>query len=137
MAGLACAAGCAVGQADQGLPGRPLENVTAPPLTSADTQRIGSGLTVSLTAGGPVPRQLVAGLGDTITWRNDSGGKVSVHLIDGTRPSGDIPPGGTFTHVFETVGSFAYRTSKDGEPVGFVEILPHAGQEPTPATPTR
>ncbi|MEV6985256.1 hypothetical protein AB0M95_28890 [Sphaerisporangium sp. NPDC051017] len=139
MAGLLCAAGCAVGQEDQTPPNKSrVPTATAAPLTSAETARIANGAMVRLTDAGPIPKHLITGVGTTITWKNDTAKSASVRLIDGTKPSGDIPPGGTFTHVFETMGSYAYRLTKDGELVGVVEVMPHETTQAVPSpSPTR
>ncbi|WP_214103540.1 cupredoxin domain-containing protein [Acrocarpospora catenulata] len=81
---------------------------------------------VRITGDGVVPRRLVSGVGEEVSWRNESGTPVTVKLIDGTPPSGALKPGEVFTHTFETAGTFAYKLDAEKDPVGIVEVLPHA-----------
>ncbi|MEZ0074723.1 hypothetical protein [Planotetraspora sp. GP83] len=138
MTGLVGVTGCAAGDPD----GRPeqspqartiaqMEQPASPLPASPDV--ISAGDSIRVTGKGPVPRQLVTGTGETITWRNETAKPISVRLIDGSKPSGAIPPGGTYTHVFDTAGSFAYRIGKSDDPAGVVEVLPQPSSEPTPA----
>ncbi|WP_405140235.1 hypothetical protein OG589_25360 [Sphaerisporangium sp. NBC_01403] len=131
MSGLLAVTGCAVGEAERSLPAR-VRDVTSSPLPRATSDQIAAGGTVRVTAKGPVPHQLIAGTGETITWRNETAKTISVRLIDGSEPSGDVQPGGSYTHVFDTAGSFAYRIGKAGAPAGVVEILPHTDGTPAP-----
>jgi plastocyanin len=131
VSSLLAATGCAVGRPDQAPPRR-VRAVTSSPLPPAPSEKISAGKEVHVTKDGPLPHQLVAGTGETITWRNETAKTISVGLIDGSRPSGDILPGDAYTHVFDTAGSFAYRIGKPRQPAGVVEILPQANQEPAP-----
>ncbi|GAA1295706.1 hypothetical protein Psi02_11530 [Planotetraspora silvatica] len=134
MSGILAVTGCAVGEVDQAPSQQRTRPVTSSPLPAAPSDEMAAGNLVSITGSGPVPRQLIAGTGETISWRNDTAKTVSVGLIDGSKPSGAIPPGGAYTHVFDTAGSYAYRIGKSGDPVGVVEIMPQSDQVPVPAS---
>lgn len=70
---------------------------------------VAAGRMVRLTDAGPVPKRIVAGPGDRITWRNESFRPREVRLMDGTVASGPIAPGGDYAHTFPTSGTFAYQ----------------------------
>ncbi|TMQ91778.1 hypothetical protein ETD83_29300 [Actinomadura soli] len=82
------------------------ETKTLPRVVSTE---VAAGRTVRLTDAGPVPRRVIAGPGDRITWRNESSAPREVRLMDGTAPSGPIAPGGAYARTFSTSGTFAYR----------------------------
>ncbi|MFI0424252.1 hypothetical protein [Spongiactinospora sp. 9N601] len=85
-----------------------------PPVTVA------AGRSIAITEQGPVPRHLIAGPGDDISWRNDTPSDQRVTMVDGTE-SGLIKPGESFTRRFPTSGTFAYEIGPDGAQ-GLVEI---------------
>lgn len=94
-----------------------------------------AGTSIRLTAAGVIPKRLIAGPGDTVTWRNETGAPQTVRLIDGTRPSAPIPPGGSYSHLFPTSGTFAYRLGKAKTLAGVIEInLPSTPSIPPPRT---
>ncbi|RAY11391.1 hypothetical protein DPM19_30675 [Actinomadura craniellae] len=98
----------------------PPEERALPPVVSTE---LAAGKVVRLTEAGPVPNRLIAGPGDTITWRNESAKPRVVSLLDGTPPSKEIPPGGRYERAFPTSGTFAYRldNAKKGT-AGVIEI---------------
>ncbi|WP_131742775.1 hypothetical protein [Actinomadura roseirufa] len=99
---------------------------------------VAAGKTVRLTDAGPVPKRLVAGPGDRITWRNESSVPRVVRLMDGSVPSQAIAPGGTYAHTFSTSGTFAYRLGADsgGAAKGGASTPPKTPVEkPTQALP--
>ena len=100
-----------------------LAGCAAPDMTTVEPKisstAIMAGKAVRLTDAGPVPQHLVAGPGDMVVWTNDTGAAQRIELIDGTPPSPQIPPGGTYQHRFPQSGSFAYHV---GGRVGVVEI---------------
>ncbi|GIH21840.1 hypothetical protein Aph01nite_01500 [Acrocarpospora phusangensis] len=114
----------AVATACSPAPAAPAATTPAPVNTAA-----AFGHEVRITSTGAVPKLLVSGVGEAVAWRNDSGGEVTVRLIDGTPPSGALKPGDVFSHTFTTAGTFAYtldRESKSAkDPAGVVEVLPH------------
>ncbi|MFI9553892.1 hypothetical protein [Nonomuraea endophytica] len=106
---LACAvAGCSAPAGEGAGP-------DVPRVVSTD---VAVGKEITITAAGPVPRHLIAGPGDRITWRNTTSGDQTVTLADGTS-SGAIGPGQVFTREFPTSGSFTYKL---GTASGLVEI---------------
>jgi plastocyanin len=127
LTGILTATGCAVGQ-----PSVNPAQTQFTELPPAPTDVMDNGTLIRITGTGALPHSLIAAVGDTITWRNDSGKIITVRLIDGSEPSGDIGPGGTYTHVFGTSGSFAYRVGRSNDPAGIVEVLPPASSESTP-----
>jgi plastocyanin len=93
-----------------------------------------AGKSVRLTAAGPIPNRLIAGPGDTVAWHNEAATPQTVRLLDGTKPSGPIPPGGWYSHFFSTSGTFAYRLGTAKTPAGVIEInLPATPQPVRPA----
>ena len=56
-----------------------------------------------------LPATLTVGVGVTVTWRNDDGVTHRVVADGGSFAGPDIPPGGTFSHTFNTPGVFTYH----------------------------
>ncbi|GAA3643537.1 hypothetical protein GCM10022224_002440 [Nonomuraea antimicrobica] len=107
----------------------------APDVPAAATGDVAAGKEIELTARGPVPRHLIAGPGDRVTWHNGTSSDQTVTMLDGTK-SGVIRPGRSFTRDFPTSGTFAYKVAPGDRP-GLVEInLPEPSQEPATPAPS-
>jgi plastocyanin len=55
------------------------------------------------------PNALNVTAGTTVTWVNNDGTTHTVTADDGSFDSGDIAPGGSFTHKFAAVGTVSYH----------------------------
>jgi plastocyanin len=49
--------------------------------------------------------------GTTVTWTNNDATTHTVTADDGSFDSGNVAPGGTFSHTFNAVGTIAYHCS--------------------------
>lgn len=54
------------------------------------------------------PAALDIGIGTTVTWTNEDGTQHTVTAGDGSFDSGALAQGGTFSHTFDTAGTFDY-----------------------------
>lgn len=58
------------------------------------------------------PSQITVNKGDTVTWTNNDSMAHTVTSDTGSElDSGDIQPGSTYSHTFNTAGSFQYHCS--------------------------
>ncbi len=63
--------------------------------------------------------------GTTVTWRNLGGSAHTVTSDDGTSfDSGSLAPGATFTHTFNTSGSFPYNCIFHSGMTGTIIVSP-------------
>lgn len=88
--------------------------------TAADTTTTASD-EMTTTAGGSMeasvsmvditfePAEMTIEVGTTVTWTNDDTVAHTVTALDGSFLSGTLDPGGSFSHTFETTGTFDYR----------------------------
>jgi plastocyanin len=86
-----------------------------------------------------VPHNIVIVPGTTVTWTNRSTVEHMLIADDGSFTSGQIPVGGTFSHLFSGTGTFLYYDSANGSPggegmFGIVVVLP-AGTAATSVIP--
>jgi plastocyanin len=88
----------------------------AGPLGAATTK------TVQITDTGFGPPTLEVESGDTVVWTNDGTATHDVSADDGTFQSGPMSPGQTFTFVFETQGTFVYRSTTDSSLTGSIMV---------------
>ena len=56
-----------------------------------------------------VPATITIGLGDTVTWTNNASDPHTSTSDTGIWDSGSMSPGATFSHTFNSAGSFAYH----------------------------
>jgi plastocyanin len=54
------------------------------------------------------PASLHIGTGTTVTWTNEDGTQHTATAADGSFDSGAIAEGDTFSHTFDTAGTFDY-----------------------------
>jgi plastocyanin len=57
------------------------------------------------------PASVTVKLGDTVMWTNDGPSTHTVTADDGSFESGDLSAGKTFSHMFQTAGTFTYHCS--------------------------
>jgi len=57
------------------------------------------------------PSAITIKVGDTVTWTNNGPSIHTVTADDGSFDSGDLSGGKTFSHTFQTAGTFAYHCS--------------------------
>jgi plastocyanin len=57
------------------------------------------------------PASVTVKLGDTVMWTNDGPSTHTVTADDGSFESGDLSAGKTFSHTFQTAGTFTYHCS--------------------------
>ncbi len=73
------------------------------------------------------PSQLTVGIGQTVTWRNESVGQQhTVTSVDGRFDSGVMSAGGSFTMTFAQTGTFNYSCTIHPTMKGSVLVLPIA-----------
>ena len=56
-----------------------------------------------------VPATVTIGVGDTVTWTNNATDPHTSTSDTGIWDSGSMSPGATFSHTFNSAGSFAYH----------------------------
>lgn len=71
-----------------------------------------------------VPQNLLIEVGDTVIWTNNDGTTHTVTSTDltGELDSGNIGNGGTYSHVFNAVGTFTYRCELHTGMTGSVSV---------------
>lgn len=69
----------------------------------------------------PAPAALVVEVGDRVRWRNETGQPLTIRSPDGEIRAPEIPPGGSWTHVFAREGRHAYAVPGKGV-AGSVEV---------------
>ncbi len=57
------------------------------------------------------PATVTIALGGTVTWTNDGPSTHTITADDGSFDSGDLSKGKTFSHTFQTAGTFTYHCS--------------------------
>lgn len=72
------------------------------------------------------PSQLTVGIGQTVTWRNESLGQHTVTAVDGLFSSGVLSAGNSFTMTFAKAGVFNYTCTIHPTMKGSVIVLPIA-----------
>lgn len=60
------------------------------------------------------PQNLVVAPGSTVVWINQSGQQHTVTADDGSFASGTLSPNGTYSHVFNTTGTYPYYSQNGG-----------------------
>jgi plastocyanin len=63
-------------------------------------------------------------VGTEVTWTNKDPTTHTVTFSNGQIDSLDLPPEGTFKHVFDEVGSFAYRCVIHADMLGSIVVTP-------------
>jgi plastocyanin len=89
----------------------------------ADEADLADGPTVSVTDSGFEPADLTVHQGDTVVW---AFGGVLPHTVsadDGSFGSDILEPGATFSHTFDTLGSFRYTCTLHPAMVGTITVV--------------
>src|SRR5690606_21106898 len=68
-----------------------------------------TGSTVTIDNFALSPTTLTVGAGTTVTWVNNDTAAHTVTADDGSFDSGNLAPGDSFTHTFDSAGSFSYH----------------------------
>lgn len=68
------------------------------------------------------PEMTSVAVGDTVTWTHEGDITHNVTARDGSFASDNLRVGETFTHTFDTAGSFEYRCTLHGQMVATVEV---------------
>ena len=87
------------------------------------------------------PKTISINIGDTITWTNDGPSPHTVTADNGNFDAGNLDKGATFSHTFDTAGTFAYYCKYHGSKGGVsmaasVTVGAAAGAAPAAATPS-
>lgn len=97
---------------------------------SPDPGLFAFGQSVQIADHGVVPRQLIAIVGEEVTFENRSSTERVIEFTNGaidaagTVTSGPIPPGGRFSYRPATTGSIAYRAGDEPTMEGRVQVDP-------------
>ncbi len=81
---------------------------------------------VSIVGRAYQPAQLTVGIGQTVTWRDESFGQHTVTSVDGQFDSGVMSTGSSFTMTFAKAGTFNYSCTIHPTMKGSVLVLPVA-----------
>lgn len=79
-------------------------------------------VTATITNGAITPSQISVGVGSTVTWMNNDTIAHSVVADGGAFNSGTIAPGGQFSFMFSTAGTFAYHDASSTSMTGTVIV---------------
>ena len=71
------------------------------------------GPTIVIHDGAFDPPTVTVHAGEAVSWTNASSRSVEVITADGTLDSGEVAPGGGFTHVFDAPGAVDYYVGGD------------------------
>lgn len=96
--------------------------VSAIALLSAANATQGRGVIVAIADGQFIPAQLTIAVGTSVTWNNQDQRDHSIVADDGSFSSGNLKPGRSFSHRFETPGSFGYRCALHPRERGVVVV---------------
>lgn len=69
------------------------------------------------------PSDLVAVVGDTVTWRNVDSSTHNIEADDGSFASGDLAPGATFSFTFSRAGAYPYQCTIHNFMTGRVDVF--------------
>lgn len=85
------------------------------------------------TTWGFEPPDLIIETGTTVIWRNNGKNVHTVSADDKSFDSGEIQPGATWQHTFESAGAFAYHCTPHPWMQAQVRIVAPGGTTPPPA----
>jgi plastocyanin len=121
---LLCAAALAACGASGGSPAASTAASEAAPSEAAPSEAPAAGggdaVTIQNFAFGPASLSVAAGT--TVTWTNSDSAPHTATGDDGSFDSSNIAPGATFSHAFETAGTFAYHCSLHPNMTGTIEV---------------
>jgi plastocyanin len=81
------------------------------------------------------PGSLSVLAGDSVTWTNDDFFRHALAAVDGSFASGPLDGGATFSHVFDTPGTFAYVCTLHPFMTGRINVFAFALRGPERPTP--
>ena len=81
------------------------------------------------------PKSMTVGVGETVTWTNDSDAPHTVDADDGSFESDTFNENGTFAHTFSSAGTFAYHCDIHSYMQGTVVVTATAATPATGGTP--
>lgn len=84
---------------------------------------VGSPTIYIMKGGGFSPAEYWVVPGANVTWINTDGQSHTVTSNEGVFSSGDIPPGGSFSHTFTTKGPNSYYCSYHPEEAGTIHVV--------------
>jgi plastocyanin len=76
----------------------------------------------TIESGGFTPSQITVPTGASVTWTNGDSVAHTVVAGDPAFDSGPIPPGGTFSQMFPSAGTFTYHDGANPDMVGVVMV---------------
>jgi plastocyanin len=85
-----------------------------------------AGMRVSIVGRAYQPSQLTVGIGQTVTWQDESLSQHTVTSVDGLFDSGAMSVGSSFAMTFTKAGTFNYTCTIHPEMKGSVLVLPIA-----------
>jgi plastocyanin len=85
-----------------------------------------AGMRVSIVGRAYQPSQLTVGIGQTVTWQDESLSQHTVTSVDGLFDSGAMSAGNSFAMTFTKAGTFNYTCTIHPEMKGSVLVLPIA-----------
>jgi plastocyanin len=80
-----------------------------------------------------VPTTVEVATGGTIKWTNTDSESHTATSADGAFDSGILAPGGTFSHTFDTAGTYPFFCAIHPEMQGTIEVSDAAAASPAPA----
>ena len=88
-------------------------SATAPSPASVDA---------SIQSGGFTPGTISISMGSTVTWTNQDNTTHAVVADNGAFASGAIPPGGKYSYMFPSAGTFTYHDTSNPNMRGTVTV---------------
>jgi plastocyanin len=84
------------------------------------------------------PASISVVVGSTVTWTNNDTTGHTVSADDGSFDSGTVAPGATFSHTFDTAGTFTYHCNIHPSMTATITVVPApaASAPPVPAPST-
>jgi plastocyanin len=99
---------------------------------SSPTSPTPTTMSVSIVSGGFTPKSVDVSVGSTVTWMNNDSAAHSVVADGGAFSSGAIAPGGQYSYVFPTAGTFAYHDAGNVNMTGVVNVSGSSSPAPSP-----
>jgi plastocyanin len=87
-------------------------------------------MNASIVAGGFTPNPISISAGSTVMWTNNDTGAHTIVADNGAFASGAIAPGGTYSYMFPSAGTFNYHDASNANMAGTVTVS--GSSTPTP-----
>jgi plastocyanin len=91
-------------------------------VSRATGQAMPAATTITISAMQFSPATLSVPSGSTVTWLNQDDRDHTVSSVGGGFTSGNIRPGGSFSHTFTSTGSYTYRCEYHPRMQGTVQV---------------